>query len=686
MKASTQMRLSFIAESILKSLDPNNSSLITELFRVLGGFKANCRSMEISDKEGVKLTTKRMAAVTEGIGPVAAGTRIKLTSRIKDKKIVFVHQEIHCKSDKEAPEVLMNSYEHAAFCVVREGRARITYVVSGTVDEIKELKDKASRANNREEFKIVDSLLVINGELHFDELSEPISHFTIATVMGITEWFKPRRFEPARTSIKNITPDMMPDWLFRAVKSLAGNSKSIDYTWAAVIGTVGTLLAKKVRIMLSDEQDGALAPNVWVCLVGDPGTGKTPVIESVLRHVESFKVDPKSHKEFTGIQTVDSAISANKVAAVRRVVKETAESLQKINRNKIARQIDKQFQVEESDYKNLLGKIAIATDTTSAGLKDILAIDAVSVMIVADELKSLLQLLSSHGESKLRAQLLQAESSNSLMSVWRAYQPSKTSNNATLSILSGIQPDALAPFITNATNGDSSNDGLLNRFLITVKNITPADTSCTQSTTDTKMIRLFLMAIFNQNFVWGQSESTNKKGTTFELSNDASILYRKWNERNKEKIQTEQNKLLQSHFSKYVGLVHRLSLIYQVVLSFESKSVSIKRFNEISKEAMQFAIRSVAYLRTHARAVFSTSDDVLHTEAKFVMARLAAERVNHFTASELAQKNWTYIKRDSDKARRILNYLEGFGLVRHVNEGRKVTWQVNPVAKVLFKT
>lgn len=685
MENSKKLKLSKVAESILNALEQNDSKCITNLLRVLAGLKANGRFLSISDSDGDKFPESKLKAVLNGSSPVQIGDRVKLLAKTEGKKVIFVRVNVDYKANESSPELLMGEHEHAAFCILRANTAKIYYVVSGTDAQLKELKDNVSQTPSYDDIKFLDFLRVTGGELHFNELTSPLSHFTVAAVLGVTEWFKPKGFKPAQANTQSLSANIVPAVLLDALKSFAGLNKSLDYSWAAFIGMVGALLAKKIRIGLTHEQNVGLAPNLWVCLVGEPGTGKSPVIESMLRLAGKLIVNPKSSKEYSTMQAVDSAINATKTTFLRKAVKETAEGNKTISPKKIARQVEQQFKVEETNNQKFVGKIAVTTDTTDAALKDLLSIEVVSVMVVADELKSLLQSLDSNRDPKLRAQLLQAESSNSYMSVWRATQPSKTSKNATISIISGIQPDALAPFITKATNGDSSNDGLLNRFLLTVKNVTPADSKPNPSDVGGNWISNFLNAIAQQDFAWLTIDSEGASSTTIQLTDDAAQKYIRWEAHNKSLISKQQNKFLQSHYSKYVGLVHRLSLIYQVVLSFDAKSASIQPFEHVTKEALEYAIHTVSYLRSHARAVFSVSNDVLHTEAKSVITRIATDGLNNFTASELAQKNWTHIKRDTDKARQILQYLESFGLVRHISDAKKVTWRVNPLAKTLFK-
>ncbi|WP_092797215.1 DUF3987 domain-containing protein [Rheinheimera pacifica] len=583
--------------------------------------------------------------------------------------------------DAELSDVLKRNPD-AAFCSRYFSKVKICFMVHGTNEDFSELKKHVAALPDSKSYSITRSIPVSAGMVHFESLPTVISHYKMASLLNIDIWLPFKKFEPRSNAIKQFQKDMSPNWFYEAVMGCAADNKPIDYCWAGLVCLIGAMLAKKVKVTV-DEGEKGLAPNLWANFVGEPGSGKTPVIDMLTRLAEPFTVDPKSSSDMASRSMIDSAISATKVSEVKKIIKNATENDKSINIDRVIKQVSRKFKVEETKIAEYIGKLVITTDTTAAGLNDLLEIDELSVMLLADELKTLLQVLSSKDNAKLRGQLLQAESSNSLMMVARANQASKTSHNATISVLAGIQPDALAPFLNAAMNGDSSNDGFLNRFLLTVKNVTEFTDSYTASEKfDKKAIKKFIRAVYRESFDF--IDRIDGQYGLVGFSEEAKKLFKKWKTYNTEQIKNAPNSYLANQFSKYVGLVPRLSLIYQVMNKFSSSKKKIEEFQCIDLAALSFAIKSVEYLRSHAISIFSADENILHVESTAVLKRLIDTGYDKFTVSELSQRDWRFIKRDTDKALKVLQYLESFGLVRANTVGRRIEWEVNPLVQFCF--
>lgn len=685
MSGTKYPRCSDEAKSLMVNLKEIISSFVIELVKCLCGLPANPERLKLTDQNGNVITGQEKSKICKGDRPYIRNGSINVGSMKVDGDDYFiVSKSVDIEPRTDLRSEVLRRHKYAAFFELTGSKVKIYYVVKGGRKEMSLLKKHAEQSAEGHLFVFSRTVKFLSGKLHLDQVPEPITHYRMASIIGIDCWLEMSAFKPQVQQLRRLTRDMMPKWMSDVLVYLAGDSKSIDYCWAVFMGAVGSMLAKKIRLVIEDGDSNGLAPNLWVSLVGEPGSGKSPVIARFIRLLAKFIVDPKNSQDAKYAAILNNAIAQAIATEVRTYVKKSADDSKLIRAQSIEKDINSKYKVEKSESEGRTGAIAITTDTTVAGLTELLQFDKVSVVLIADELKSLLHTLGSKEHTKLRAQLLQAESSNSIMMVTRANQSSKSSDNATISVLSGIQPDALAPFISAAFKGDSSNDGLLNRFQLLVKNVTTIENhKPINSIQVKKYLVTFFSTVFNQSF-----ELTAKKQGQYSVvafSNEAKQLFIKWKVHNTNNVQSAPNKLLSSHYSKYVGLLARLSLVYQVIKNFDPKNQSIKQFDLVDVEAVNFAIKSVEYLRSHAQSIFSAEENLLHIESEFVMKRLISTGVNDFTVSELSQKDWRYIKRDPDKVLKILHYLENFGLVRAKEEVRKTVWQVNPVAKLFFK-
>lgn len=681
MKINKKLRLTPDAENLLNSIPANVKLFFIELLKLLCGLAANPQLLQITNSDGEVIPQQQMKEI-------CAGNNRTLNLRVGPKgklkgHVFFIIKKYFCERNESLNDVL-NKHLGAAFCVSHGLFTNVYYIVDGGVEELFALKKLVADNDESKSYRFSRTLPIQIGTVHLENIPEPINYYRMASLLQLKKWLPIQDFKVRAQHIKIVSEKMMPTWFYNAVVNSAGHNKSIDYCWAGFIGIFGALLAKKLKVVLEDNNTQGLAPNLWVCLYGDPGSGKTPVIEWILSLVQKYTADPKSSNDVASRMLFDNAIASIKAAEFKKYVKEATENFQALNQVIMSKEVSRKFKIEESQAIEYKGKLAITTDTTAAGLTDLLQINELSVLLIADELKTLLRILGSKENTKLRGQLLQAESSNSFMMVTRATQTSKSSTNATISLLGGIQPDAIATFIAEALQGNESNDGLINRFLLLVKNVTKnSSDEFTDSTNNKRVLVKFLRAIFRESFEF--IDQVDGQYSVVRFSDEAQNLFQSWQRYNVNKIDNAPNKLLINQFNKYVGLVARLSLIYQTINSFNPDFKSIDEFKFIEKNALLYAIKSVEYLRSHAESIFSSEDSLLHTESTFVMKRLIETGLNNFTPSQLAQKDWRYIKRDPDKTLQILLYLESFGLVRSKAEIRKTIWQVNPIAKLSFK-
>lgn len=86
------------------------------------------------------------------------------------------------------------------------------------------------------------------------------------------------------------------------------------------------------------------------------------------------------------------------------------------------------------------------------------------LLVIRDEITALLKHLDKAEHSADRAFYLEAWNGNQSFTYDRIGRGTVDITALTLSVIGGIQPAVIKPYITNATNGGSSDDGLLQRF------------------------------------------------------------------------------------------------------------------------------------------------------------------------------------------------------------------------------
>lgn len=66
-----------------------------------------------------------------------------------------------------------------------------------------------------------------------------------------------------------------------------------DFVAVPVMVALGTLIGRKVRIRPKDRDSWSVVPNVWGCLIGRPGTMKSPAVGEALRPLRRIEVQAR---------------------------------------------------------------------------------------------------------------------------------------------------------------------------------------------------------------------------------------------------------------------------------------------------------------------------------------------------------------------------------------------------------
>lgn len=554
------------------------------------------------------------------------------------------------------------------------------YLIDGSREEYNELKQYTQ---DNESIEILHWLTIKKGAYAVGSLGEPISLYRFYSLMGGEKWLEPKPFREKKSPIRMLEEDMMPELLYGYVMSQSPlDNTTADYTFALNTSLIGTLISKFMRVDIGSH-DKFVSPNLWTCLVGVAGSGKTPSTTSALNTFAKYIV-PADKAESNYNQKIDNAISYSKDKDIKKEVQIAIDEGRAIDREKIKKMIDNKVKVAESEEENVASaEMLLLTDFTPAGFNQLLAGKNVPLIVYADEFRQLLNSLNNNLD--MRSLLMQSESGNAILSRKTATAQLNTVKDATVSVITSIQPDAYRPHITEAKDGDNGgNDGLLNRFQFTVLNVTSAIAAFQSRKREYKKRMLSFLNATEQLI----SESVMFEGyKVVKLSKEANVKFSQFKQKLNEVMKKDNlNELMQSHLYKNTGTVLKTALIYELILNYDEDEKAIKDFSQISSKAMSYAIKTMRYLYSHAKSIFDNAESDIHGWAVNLLNRLTNLDPNiSYTASEIAYKEWTGFKRDTSKVEQTLKYIENFGYVKSEKLPKKTVWHVHPLLKVVLK-
>ena len=232
----------------------------------------------------------------------------------------------------------------------------------------------------------------------------------------------------------------------------------LDFIGIPATIALGSVIGRKIGIRPQRFTDWIEVPNFWGCIVGRPGTMKSPAMQQALAPLH--RLEAEARKE-------------NETAAHSYAVELEAYKLRKENSTKKARTVLN----GGADIYGLLDIAApdepktkryVANDATYESLGVILADNPYGVLAFRDELISLLKTLDREEFAAARGFFLSAWNGTGGYTFDRIVRGVTHIEAACLSLLGSTQPGRIAEYIRRAISGAGGDDGLIQRFSLLV--------------------------------------------------------------------------------------------------------------------------------------------------------------------------------------------------------------------------
>lgn len=387
-----------------------------------------------------------------------------------------------------------------------------------------------------------------------------------------------------------------------------------------------------------------VAPVLWGGVVGRPSTLKTPSINRAtypLTMIEETMAEAfekrRAQHTFEKLQ-YEVAMASAKAAA------------------KKGAGFEMPLEPEEPKPERLL-----VNDSTYQQLTEILRHSPRGVMVLRDELVSMLTALSAEGQEGARGFYLEAWNGLGSYRVDRVGRGSFVIPRVALWLFGGIQPGKLEPYVRGATHGGISDDGLLQRFQLIVwpdqvkewKNIDRQPDMEAMQAAEDLFVRLRNL---NPVAVGATVDPFNKRPAYLHFTSEAQEMFDKFRVELEASLRHEgKHPALESHLAKYRSLVPALALVIHL---------ADNGTGPVTNRALKKAIGWSKYLWSHARRVYSCVTNSAGFAARSLADRIASGKLkNGFTAREVLRAGWQHLN-DADDVRHALEWLIDAGWLR----------------------
>jgi len=440
-----------------------------------------------------------------------------------------------------------------------------------------------------------------------------------------------------------------------------------DFPAVGAIAALSSLIGARHVIQPKARVDWQVVPNLWALIVGRPGVMKSPALGEVMRPLNRLEANERelwqaAHDSWE----LDCKVSAmqddanEKKAKVHAAKGDTA----------AARQL-----LEPGDAPpEPIARSYIENDATVEKLGEILQENPWGLLAYRDELYSLLTSLDKPGQEGSRGFYLQGYDGNQGYKCSRIIRGTTYIPRVCLAMLGGTQPGKIQQYVRDAVAGGSGDDGLLQRFGLTVWPDIAGEFKYVDQWPDTPA-KQTAWAVFER--LAQLQPATDTEAVIWRFSPEAQALFIEWIVPFENEIRGEElHPAMVSHLAKYRKLIPALALIFALIDTPDSGGI-------VHETELVRALAMGDYLRSHANRLYAAAVIPETTNAATLLVKIKSGKLadrngvmpDSFTPRQVALKHWAGLA-TPDAVRKAADVLADFDYLR-----RDVVQSTDPLGR-----
>lgn len=428
----------------------------------------------------------------------------------------------------------------------------------------------------------------------------------------------PRELRPVEKFHPDLLPKPLSSWAINAAHRM--DDMPLDFFGVGIIVAVGAMIGARLAIHPKRNDDWAVVPNLWGAGIGRPATKKTPSFKEAMRFSRAIEANA-----YEAYQIDLSQFEVSKEAD--KIFRDTKVSGLKKNKSLTKSELMDSLMVLDSTSEDEPARARyIVNDPTVEKLGELLRSNPMGLLLFRDELSGWLSSLDREDRQQDRAFYLEGWSGTGDFSVDRIGRGEVYIPRVVISVLGGIQPSKIAPYLHSMSSG-KADDGLLQRFQLMVW----PDVKTPKHVDESPDMEILAKArnIFRRASELPPPENGNH--FTLHFDDQAQDAFDQWYSEMLVRELAEDNHHMESHLVKYHSLLPSLALIFHVIEDRPEAKVGI--------DAVDRAMAWLRYLETHARRVYGLLDDPYYGASQLI--RKLDKLPNPFSKSDFNRKGWS---------------------------------------------
>jgi len=483
------------------------------------------------------------------------------------------------------------------------------------------------------------------------------------SVLSVDDW---PAITPLETSLPPVEPfnyKLLPVGLSGWVKDIVDRTQCPpDFIAVTVMVSLASLVGRKVAIHPKEHDDWLVTPNMWGTLIGRPSAMKSPAMAEGMRPLK--RLAKEAHNQFKDEleeYEVEKVFSKQRSILIENNIKAAlkGKDCDEINAARV-----EAIKSAKEEYQQPTQHRYIVNDATIEKLGELLNQNPNGLLLVRDELTGWLKNLDKEDRANDRAFYLEAFNGGGDYTYDRIGRGTLYIESTTVSLIGGLQPSKLRPYVYQAINYGNGDDGLIQRFQLAVY---PDDTGkwVNVDRWPDSDLRNGAFEIFKELDEM-EAQSFDDEGRVIGIRFDKAgqRVFNAWREELEFKIRdTGIHPAIESHLTKYRSLMPSIALVIN--------EVEQGHCQEVTEQSARKASAWCQYLESHMYRIYGGAIDQAAQNAELILSR-RDKLTDGFTQRIVLRKGWVGLV-EIEKVRKALDVLVEYGYLREAESEKNNT-------------
>jgi putative DNA primase/helicase len=461
----------------------------------------------------------------------------------------------------------------------------------------------------------------------------------------------PNELPPVQPFDAELLPVALRDWVMDIAHLMQCPP---DFPAVGAIAALSSLIGARHVIQPKAFVDWHVVPNLWALIVGRPGVMKSPALGEVMKPLNRLEATERewwqaAHESWELDCKVEELAGADREKKAKGLASKDPMAARAL--------------LEPTDTPaEPTARRYIVNDATVEKLGELLEVNPWGTLAYRDELYSLLTSLDRQGQEGSRGFYLQAYDGDKGYTFDRIIRGTHFIPRVCLAMLGGTQPGKIQKYVRDAVSGGSADDGLLQRFGLTVWPDVAGEFKYVDQWPDTPA-KQAAWAVFER--LAQLQPATDTEPVVWRFSPEAQALFVEWLVPFETEIRGEElHPAMVSHLAKYRKLIPALALIFALIDTPDSGGI-------VNETELIRALAMGDYLRSHANRLYAAAVIPETTNAATLLSKIKAGKLtdrdgvvpDSFTPRQVAVKHWAGLGTPAD-ARMAADVLVDYDYLR----------------------